>query len=270
MQTIFNFSDFREYLVDQFAGMPKKGYGQSRRLAIALNVHTTLISQVIKGKKTFTMEQAAGVCEFLSLSDMETEYFLLLVQIDRAGSQSLRRVLNRQLEELRARSTELVNRLRSQRKLTEEERAIFYSDWTYSAIRQLTGIDGYQALDPIAEYFGLSRRRTKEAIEFLIRVGLCKEVDGNLRIGPMSTHVESTSAWVRLHHINWREKAIDALNREGPAKLHYTAPMTLSRTDAFEVRELIVQYLQRVDKIIEPSIPEQLYCLNIDWFKVVR
>jgi uncharacterized protein (TIGR02147 family) len=270
MNSVFNFSDYRKYMVARFAEMPKRGYGQARRLADFLQVHTTLVSQVIKGRKTFTLEQAASACEFLALNDLETDYFLLLVQIDRAGSQALRRTLSRQLERLKAQSKELVNRLSSKGKLSEEERAIFYSDWAFSAIRQLTAIKGFQRLDVIADYVGLSHRRVREIIDFLLKVRLCVEKDGQLHIGPASTHVESSSAWVRLHHMNWREKSIEALSRDAPAKLHYSAPTTLSRADAEVVREMIVRFLESVDRVIEPSISESLYCLNVDWFELTR
>jgi uncharacterized protein (TIGR02147 family) len=248
--------------------MPKAGYGQSRRLADALNVHTTLVSHVMKGKKAFSLEQAIGTCEFLSLSDTETEFFLILVQAERAGNMALRKHFSRQMEKLREHSKELVNRLSSKRKLTEEDRATFYSDWAYSAVRQLIAIKGYQKIEDIAEYFRLSRRRTKEIIDFLVRVQLCIEDKSGLKVGPATTHLESSSPWVRSHHVNWRQKSVESLNREDASKLHYTAPMTLSRNDAEVIREMIVKFLESVDPVVEPSPSEALYCLNIDWFEV--
>jgi uncharacterized protein (TIGR02147 family) len=267
---------------DFFKSLPKAGYGQSRRLADHLGIHTTLVSQVLNDKKTFTPEQAVSACEFFALSEIETDYFLLLVQLDRAGSPALKKNIHRQIEKIREQSKELVNRLSSKHKLSEEDRAIFYSDWSYSAVRQMMAINGYQQLDSIADYFGFSRRQTKNIIEFLLRVGLCVEVnDGaeaggkegkgtKFKVGPTTTHIESSSPWVRLHHMNWRQKSIEALNAEGHAKLHYTAPMTLSKADAELVREQIVKLLESVDSIIEPSPSETLFCLNIDWFQVDR
>lgn len=268
MISVFNYSDYRKFLGDYFSSMPKAGYGQSRRLAEALNVHTTLVSHVMKGKKAFSLEQAIGTCEFMALSEAETEFFLLLVQAERAGTPALKKHLARQMEKLRAHSKELVNRLSSKRRLTEEDRAIFYSDWAYSAIRQLIAIKGYQRIEEIAEYFRLPRRRTKEIIDFLLRVQLCAEDKVGLKVGPATTHLESSSPWVRSHHVNWRQKSVESLNREDASKLHYTAPMTLSRTDAELIREMIVKFLESIDQVVEPSVSEGLYCLNIDWFEI--
>lgn len=248
--------------------MPKAGYGQAKRLAEHLSVNTTLVSQVFKGLKSFTLEQAALAAEFAGLSRQEAEYFVLLVQLDRAGNEPLRKMLRGQLETMRANARELVNRLSAKRKLTEQERAQFYSDWIYSAIRQMTAIPGYDNVDAIARSLDLTLRETKEAVAFLLRIGLCVEHKGHLKIGPSSTHLESSSPWIKSSHRHWRDKARQYLGTEQESALHYTAPMTLSKRDAKKLRELITQFLERVDTIVEPSPSEELHCLTIDWFKV--
>jgi len=268
MISIFDFSDYRAFIKGRFAEMPKKGYGQSYKLAVYLGVHTTLVSQVLKNLKTLTLEQASMVCEFLGLTEMESEFFLLLVQMDRAGNEPLRKILKRQMQEMKKKSLELSSRLQSEKQLTEEKRAVFYSDWAYSAVRQMTAIKGYQNLDAIAEYFDFSTKQAKLILDFLLSAGLCKEEKGKIVVGPSSTHLESSSPWVRVHHTNWRQKALQEMKKEEAAKLHYTAPMTLSKSDALKIREMIVQFLEQVDKVIEPSPSEEQHCLNIDWFKV--
>lgn len=268
MVSIYDFSDYRLFIKKRFLEMPKKGYGQSHKLAVYLGVHTTLISQVLKGLKTLTLEQASMACEFLGMTEMESEFFLLLVQMDRAGNEPLRKILKRQIQEMKQKSSELANRLQATKKLTEENRAVFYSDWAYSAVRQMTAIKGFQNLDAIAEHFAFSKKQTKLILDFLLSTGLCKDERGKIIVGPSSTHLESTSPWVRVHHTNWRQKALQEMRREEPAKLHYTAPMTLSKADALKIREMVVQFLEQVDKVIEPSPSEELHCLNIDWFKV--
>jgi len=268
MISVFEFSSYRTFIQKRFHEMPKKGYGQSHKLAQYIGVHTTLVSQVLKGLKPFTLEQASLICEFLGLSELETEFFLLLVQLDRAGNESLRKILKRQINEMKQKSAELSNRLQSQKKLSEEKRAVFYSDWTFSAVRQLTAIKGFHSLDAIADYLDLSKKQAKVIIDFLLSTGLCMEEKGKLLIGASSTHLEASSPWVRVHHANWRQQALSRMAQEEHAKLHYTAPLTISKQDALQIREMIVQFLEMVDKVIEPSPSEEVRCLNIDWFKI--
>ena len=175
MASIFEFTDYRLFIREHFASLPKAGYGQARKLAGALNIHSTLVSQVLQGIKSFTLEQAAEASRFLSLTEMETDYFLILVQMDRAGSPYLKRQLSRQIESLQKRSKELSNRLTATAKLSEEQRAVFYSSWTYAAVRQLTAIEGFQTIDSIGSRLGLSRKALHEIVDFLVASGLCKK-----------------------------------------------------------------------------------------------
>ena len=268
MISVYAYKDFRSFIRDRFAEMPRKGYGQSHRLAKHLGVHTTLVSQIMKGVKVFSLEQAHAACEFLGLDELETDYFVLLVQKEKAGSAHLKNYFEKKLSGLRAHTSELVNRLKSQRGLDEGTRAIFYSHWKYSAARQLTAIPGHASIDAIAGALDLSLKDTKRVMDLLVHHGLCVEKKGKFLIGPSATHLEASSPWTYVNHLNWRQKAMEEYRNDHASKLHYTCPMTLSRADAEKVRAAIVKLLEDVDRILEPSPSEELHCLNIDWFRV--
>jgi uncharacterized protein (TIGR02147 family) len=268
MISIYNFNEYRGYVRARFAAMNKGGYGQSLKMAEHLGVHTTLVSQVLKGGKTFTLEQGSLAADFLGLTEDETDFFLLLIQEDRAASPALKKNLARQKEKFRQQSRKLENRLIGEMKLTEEKKAIFYSDWIYSAVRQLTAIEGYSQPEQIAAYFGLTNRKIREVVDFLLTTDLLQEKNGKLAVGVRTTQLESGSPWINARHGQWRQRAIEGLHREDPVRMHYTCPMTLSVADAQKVREQIIKLLESVDKIIDPSPSEELRCLNIDWFKV--
>jgi uncharacterized protein (TIGR02147 family) len=268
MDSIYRFTDYRAVIRKRFEEFPKKGYGQARRLAQHLKCHTTMISQVMSGIKTLTMEQALLTAEFLGFNEQESDYFILLVQLDRAGSEALRENLRSKIERMRAHSEELVNRLVKKRDLTEDQKAIFYSDWSYAAVRQVTALGERQPASEIAARLNLPIKHVVKVLEFLIETGLCVKTAHGIKIGPSATHLESSSPWVRTHHTNWRQKAIASLNDDQKSKLHYTAPMTLSAADALRIRDKLVGLLEEVDKILDPSPVEELHCLNIDWFKL--
>jgi uncharacterized protein (TIGR02147 family) len=268
MGSIYQFTQYREYIHQRWSELPKKGYGQARKLAEHLGCHSTLISQILKGLKSFTSEQAVRVGDFFDLNEDETEYFLLLVNLDRAGTQSLRKTILKRIHQIQAHSTELVNRLKKTKNLTEDQKAVFYSDWSFSGIRQCTAILGLQEIESIGAHLGLPRQHILKVMDFLLETGLCKKVGSHFTVGPSSTHLESSSPWVKTHHNNWRLKAMVSMSKDSPSKLHYTSPMTLAAKDALVIREHIAQLLERIDKIVEPSPSEELHCLNIDWFQI--
>lgn len=71
---------------------------------------------------------------------MELEYFSLLVQKERAGSHELREHLVRRLAQLKTEASKLSKRISHDRSLTDQERAIFYSSWIYSAVHLFTSL----------------------------------------------------------------------------------------------------------------------------------
>jgi uncharacterized protein (TIGR02147 family) len=218
--------------------------------------------------KSLSTEQAALCSEFLGLTDLETEYFFLLVLWDRAGNQVLKKLLKRQLDRLKKRASELVNRVQVKQTLSEGQKAVFYSDWIYSAVWQLVSIPSHQDVDSIARFLDLPKKRVKETVEFLISIGMIKDVKGKLQIGPASIHLESYSPWIRSHHFNWRQKALESLHDDETAKLHYSCPLTISKADALRLREMIATFIEQVNRVVDPSPSEELRCLNVDWFKI--
>lgn len=265
---IFEFEDYKKYVKSRILSMPKRGYGQLRRLSEYLGVNTAFISQVFKGDKNLSSEQAIKTALFFGLNELETEYFISLTQLERAGSQELKRFLKKQIAVIKEKSQRVSNRLKVERVLAESDKAIFYSDWYYSAIRQLPAIKGFDNVDAIANYVGLSRAAVNEIIHFLLQNNLLNEEKGKLTIGPSRTHLEPESPWVKMHHTNWRTKALENLKDQDPTKLHFSFPTTLSIADAEKVRARILKLIEDIGKIVDPSPSEELRCLNIDWFKV--
>lgn len=266
--SIFDANNYRKFLKFRFTAMPKQGHGQSKKLAAHLGVSTTLISQILSEEKHFTLDQAFLTTEFLAMNELEAKYFIGLVQLERASSLSYRRKLEDDLKVLKEQSQNLENRLTHQQILNEEQKAIFYSDWAYSAIRMLTSIEGCDSLESISQYFGLPKKMVNDVLQFLELTKLIIKEKNNYKIGPLSTHVAADSPWVKLHHSNWRNKAIELMSYPEPKKLHYTSPMTLSPTDAEKIRAQLVQLIDGVGKIVDDSPAKQLMCLNIDWFSI--
>ena len=268
MQAVFTYADYRKFVKDAFKARVKNGFGQASKLALEIAVNTTFVSQVLKGDKNFSSEQALATANFLNLNQLETQYFLLLVQLDRAGTLKYKSYIKSELAKLKAQSEELVNRLQHEVRLTEEQRATFYSDWIYSAVRLATLLPNINSVAKIAAYYSLPEKKTKEIVDFLLQCGLLKQEKGELRIGPLSTHLDGKSPWIKAHHSNWRQQALNKISEGDASALHYSAPMTMSFADAEKIRELLIEAINNVDKILEPSPSEKLVCLNIDWFTV--
>jgi len=270
MVKVYEFSNYREYLAKRLQEMPRKGHGKMSELSRYIGVHTTLVSQILKGHKNLTTDQAILTCEFFGLSALESDCFVLLVQHDRAGNPSAKRFYKNKIQKIREQSRNISERVTADAILSEEQRAVFYSDWTYSAIRQSIALPDIHTVEDIAKYLDLPAERVNACMEFLLRTGLCRREGKKIVVGPSSTHVESTSPWVNVHHMNWRNRAIQSLGSANPLDLHYSSPVTLSALDCEFVKERLIQLIEDVRATVGPSASEKMYCLNLDWFQVAK
>ncbi len=268
MESVLNYKDFRKFVRQMFAARSKNGFGEATKLAQALSVNNTLISQILNGDKCFTLEQAVSTAGHFNLNELETEYFILLIQLDRAGTKPYRQFVEKQIERIRFKSQDLANRVLHDTQISEEKRATYYSDWIYSAIRLSTLLPGLKTIEALAEHYHLPLVKVKTVVDFLLTAELLKLEKGELSIGVRSTHLNAQSPWIKSHHANWRQKALQDISGGSLQALHYSAPLTISKSDSEKIREIMVKAINAVDEIMEPSESEELHCLTIDWFQV--
>jgi uncharacterized protein (TIGR02147 family) len=263
---IYEFNNYQKYLESWLFSQPKHGRGILKSWAEALGVHSTLLSQVVNGKKDFSLEQGDRLAELLNLTEQESEYFMLLVLYSRAGTQSLKRKFRKKISEAQEKSKNVSARLKVQNTLDEEAKAVFYSSWIYSAIRNLSALTNMNSAEDISAVLSLPRELVQQKIEFLLEQQLCVNSEKGLTYGPSRTHVPADSPWVNQHHKNWRERGEQKMPLKNPDDLFFTFPMSLSEKDAEKLRKLIPQWIEEVHKIVGPSDSECVRCLNIDFF----
>jgi uncharacterized protein (TIGR02147 family) len=269
-KTLFEFNDYKSFVKSWISSLPKQGYGQFRKIAEHLGISSVAVSHIFNGPRDLSTEQALELSEHLGLSELESEYFIQLVGLERAGTHKLKERIRAKLRRIREQAHELDERLPHDHQLDESARAQFYSQWYYSGIRLLTSIDGFNRIDAIADHLQISPTRVRMVVDFLLRHGLCVEDSGKIRMGPKRTHLESSSPLVSRHHANWRLKGVQNNEELRPEELFYTGPMTLSLHTMANIREDLVKLLERTIAKVEPSAPEHLACLNIDWFLIKK
>lgn len=265
--SIYDYRDYKVFLRELIESFPKKGRGQARRLAEHLKVNSVVVSQILAGSRDFSSEQALPVAGFFGLDERATEYLVLLIQRARAGTKELENFYDRKIQTQRQANQDLKNRVVEHKELSDSDKGIFYSNWFYSGIRLLSSIEGFQSVDEIASYFGMSRAKVSEVVSFLTERGLCKEIKGKIHMGTTATYVDSTSKYVNSHRRNWRLKALERFTEPKESDLFYSSPYSLSEKDAEKIREELVKMISQISKKVGDSPAERLVCLNIDWFR---
>jgi len=264
---VYEFVDYKEFCLRHVRSLPHHGKGELKNLAQKLQTHSSALSQILRGKQEFTLDQGVVVSEYFGLTPQEIDYFLTLIQLARAKTKKLQKIIYRQLARLRIQtaSYEPEQKIVS---VSDKDRAIFYSTWYYSAIRLLTSIDGFETTESIARYYKLPNDIVEAVIEFLVDTGLCVREGGRIKIGPMRTHLDVDFQSRSRHHLNWRIKGLDRVTSPKPQEFFFSFPMCLTEDNAASVKKILLETLDRVEKVLsDPSKPQKLSCLNIDWFE---
>lgn len=264
---VFEFRDYKVFLSQWLKEHPKGGRGQLKKMANHLSVSTTLISQVLNADKHFSLETAADVTEYIGLHSKEAEYFLLLVEHQRAGAFKLKKILEKRIDREQVDGTQLKNRLKADRQLSDEEKMQFYSSWMYSAIRILSALPEMSNSKTISDRLNIPLGLTNEVINFLLEKNLCVMDNNKLTYGTYRTHIGKDSPFVVKHHQNWRIKGFQSMELRRDEDLFFTQPMALSKNAAEKIRLMLPGIIEQLHAISGPSESEVVRCLSMDWFE---
>lgn len=267
MVSVFEFENYRGFLKAYIKSQGPKSYGWKGRMAEALSISSSLVSQIFSEQKTLTSEQASDLCDFIGLSEIESEYLHILVDLDRSSHFRFQQKLKRKLLKLKQTSHKIGKRVPRTKELSDEEKAIYYSSWLYTGMRNLSALENINSLEDISQQLKINPQSLREHMSFLLKRGLIINDQGQLTYGTASTHVDKESPFVNQHHHNWRVQALQRMEEKNNKHIFFTSPMSLSKEAYDEICEMIPNFIQKVMDTSSPSKSEKTACLNIDWFE---
>jgi uncharacterized protein (TIGR02147 family) len=268
MLSIYQFDDYKKFLIAKIEAAPNAGRGVRRRLAEATGCQVAYISHVLAADKNLSPEQAEAATRFFKLREDEADFFLLLVQLARAGTVELRRYLNRQIEAKRQEQNEIKKRIRIHQEISSADQATYYSSWHYQAIRTITTIPEFRSAEFIAERLQIPLERVQEVLKFLLEKGLLKETEKGLISTQNLIHLPRTSPLISRLHTNWRVRSLSAFDRKRADDYHYSGLFTLSKKDVGKIREILMEALNQSAEVVKPSKEETICAIALDLYEL--
>ncbi len=265
--TPFHFNDYRKYLAYRLKTVGKTR-GLRSKIALSLKTKPSFISQVLSGKNDFTPEHCPVINEILNHTEAEAHYFILLVQVARAGHFKLKAYYQAQIDEILEKRKQNLGRLKAEPTLIPSEQAIYYSYWYYGAIHVLTSIPQFQTKPALAKRLNLKLEVVSQAVDQLVKLGLLMEQNGRYEMTEKQVLIDKDSPWVAQMHTHYRLRAVHSLTEPDSSDFHYSLGVTLSKKDFEEIRERLFQFLEELNPKIRQSKEEEGYCLGLDFFKL--
>jgi uncharacterized protein (TIGR02147 family) len=269
MKEVFEFKNYKDFIRSK-VGPRTSRLGVKGAIAKALRCQPTYVSQVLNGHAHFSLEQGEIISEFFGLTHEQKHYFLLLIQRARSGTKRLEKYFSEQIDQVLAQRLVLTARLGTGNVLSKEDQSIYYSSWNYAAVHMALTIPAFRKPEQISETLGLSRKRVSEVITFLCHAGLAVREGNTYRVGTAQIRLGNDSHNIIKHHTNWRNKAIESLDRESLTDLHYSAVVSLSKSDIVRLKETMLEFISSTVQKIRDSKEEALYCYCMDFFNVLR
>jgi len=261
------YESYKAYLKDVIKSRPNNGRGELRRLSQQLNVHSTLISQIVNGVRHFSFEQAIDLCKILGLSQKEVDYFMLLLQYERAGSENLKKYLFKKISATIKDNTDLKEKFTDASEIKLENKIKFYSDWSISACRLATDFNGSQTVNEISGCLNLNIDKVKSILEFLLDAKLVNKTGNKYSLAQQTTHIQRDSPIVIQHHRNWRLKAMENFSSLKPKDFSFTAPMGISTDNSDQVFTLLTNFVEEITNLAKNSKTEELRFISMDWHR---
>jgi uncharacterized protein (TIGR02147 family) len=264
---IFDFNNYKTYLDRKFIQLSKTERGFRKTVAKHISCLPSYLSQVVNGKPNLTLEQAYKLNQLLAHDKLESKYFILLVEHERAGTRDLQNFFREQMNEIKQSRFDLKKRLKDTDHISTEDANKYYSTWYYTAIHMALAVPELQEPPAIARKFNLPLELVVEVISFLQECGLIIKEKNSYVFTKMRIHLDRNSDFIHRHHINWRSQSLQSVEKNLESDMHFSTVFAVSKSDYDQVREIFVAAIESARKVIRPSESEEVAAITFDLFK---
>lgn len=261
----FEFRHYKDFLRSKLRSPGKRG--ALSQAAKALNCQRSYLSRVMNSKIQLTPDHAYLLARHWQLAPPESEYFLTMVDEERAASREFRAYLAQRLEALLRSHESLGTRMeRSKPVLAVEQEIAYFSAWHWSAIHFLTSIPAFQTADQIAIRLCLAKPLVEHCLRMLADWGLVRANGPTWEYLSGEFHLPKDSPLVCQYHGNWRSRALLDAQIPHTNGIHYTNVQTLAINDVPALRALALEFIEKCKLLTRPSRPEEAVAITLDVF----
>jgi hypothetical protein len=272
-KSLFDFKDYKTYLAYVLGLKNIKGVRQ--KLAKEIDCHISLISQVLNGDQDFSLEQALGTSIFFQHTTLEQRYFILLVQIQKAGTQELRFFFAKKIDMLLVKTCRAQNQTRIAHYMPTIEEYQFFSSWYYQAIYKLISSEKYKTIDDISARLTLAPDLVKEALGYLVKKQHVIESNNKYssKLDKVFQPIHKNSAIYQNFSRSWRTKVLNSIDYKDNKKIdyHYTVIENYSLENSKIIKDYYYEALREIKYMIKNTTysNDEVYCINLDFFEIL-
>lgn len=267
---IFEYTEYRFFLKDYYSFQKKNNRRFSyRSFALQSGVAPSLFKDVVSGRRQLTLKVMEKYAGAMQMSPREQGYFRALVEfVNAKNNQKKNEAFSRMIQ------------LRRHIPLTflDEKQYEFFSNWYYSAIRELISLPEFRE-DPewIAKAITppITAGQAKKALEVLLHLKLVnRNAGGKLELTDtvVSSRTEMNSMLLRNFHHSMIQIGQEALERYDPQDREISSLTLGVSNPCFEnIKQRIKSFKEEIlNMVVEDKTDSQTVCqLNFQLFPLV-
>ena len=264
MKEVLTFSSYKLFLKSILQNEKKRGL--LSLWSKAMHCQLSYLSRVIHSEPHLTPDQAFRLADYFRMPTDEKEYFLLLVDEERAGHIDLKKYLAKKRKAILDRVNKIENRVVNREIITSQNDLNYHSSWEMPAIHLATSIPRLQEVDAIAAKFNLSKERVQEILRALLDRGFVKKMGKKWIFESGIGHIPKSSPLLQFEHFHWRIQALQDAKRNQDS--HFTSIFAMSRDDFERLQRDLLDFIENFTRIAGPSKCEEIIVFCADLFKI--
>ncbi len=268
--TVFEFTDYRKFLLAAVQHLKRKDASLSfSSLAVAAKVQRSYLSQVLNRGGYLNADQAYLIAKRLKLSEPETRYFELLVEVDRCQLSERKARLLAELERLKTQSQKTESVLKREKvEIAPDFLTTYYSDPRVPIVHMMLTVDHYSRdTQLIARRLRLTSKKVQEILSVLENCRLIEWKGDQIVVLKSFLHLPVDSPLHRIHSSFFRMKAIESIqDKREDDDFFFTSSFSATPAIKKRLKEKFLKLIQAASKEIEATDPTEVYHLNFDLF----
>ncbi len=263
---LYETDSYTKYLKFRLSGEGPARRGRKSRFAEAIQCDGAYVTRILEASAGLSLEQGMRANSFLGHTEDESDYFLSLIGLARAGTKELKAYYRKRLDTLRDQHYTLSKRVKGVESLPEITQATYYSLWLYAAVDVATSVPSLQTTEALCEYFQLPLSTLGPILGFLRECGVIEQKENRWVNTGRQIYLTSDSPHIRKHHLNWRVKAMQLIEQPKSTNLHYSTVLSLSMKDFERLKEQFIQTISSARELVKGSKDEVVAAYCIDCF----
>lgn len=263
---IYQFKESQAFLLHKISEN-KEIQGYQGKIAKAATCHSSHISQVMRGRSHFTPDQGARIAAFWKLKVEESEYWLSLIQYERASSDELKKILDSRIVNLRKNYDDLSKRTPAEA-INEKNQGIYYKSWINQAVFTLLMVPEFQDINSLSQRLNIDVEQLNDVIDDLVSIGLVSRGENGFEILNDAIHLPKSSPYIWNYHNQWRQFVMMKSQINTKEDIHFTSSFAISKKDYAEFKYRCLKLIEELSHQSIDTKEEEGYCFLMDLMKL--